>query len=135
MATPLRVFLAELEGSIQVFDPLMKRITAKAGDQIAAEAKRNAPKRTGALRTSIKSQGVKKGVGSISVQVTAGGPSQPHDVDYATYVEEGTSRMAPQPFMRPAVDKVLPDWEKEMAEVVQLLAAGRPARAKGSIRR
>lgn len=37
-----------------------------------------------------------------SVNLVAGGGSLP--VDYATYVELGTSKMAAQPYMRPAID-------------------------------
>lgn len=135
MATPLPIFVAELSTSISIFTPVMTRITSKAGDAVVAHAKKHVAFKTGALMRSIKSHGAKKGLGAITVKVTAGGPSSPHEVGYAGFIEEGTSRMRPQPFMRPAVNKVVPQWEKEVADVAQLLAAGRPARVGGSIRR
>ena len=130
-ATRLPVFIAQLEASIKTYDPVMKRITMKAGDAIVNEARRRAPRDTGALRRSIKSQATKK----LTITVTAGGPSTPRNVDYAQYVELGTSRMAPQPYMRPAVNKIKPQWEQELADVAALLAAGRKGRVSGSIRR
>ena len=135
MATPLPVFLAQLTVSINVFVPVMTRITDKAGDAIVAHAKKHVAKDTRSLMRSIKNHGAKKGLGGITVKVTAGGPSSPKNVDYATFVEEGTSRMAPQPYMRPAVNKVAPQFQKEVADVAALLAAGRPGRVSGSIRR
>lgn len=134
MATKLLVFLVQLEASIAAFDSIMLRITDKAGDALATAAIQNAPRVTGSLRTSIKSHGA-KGLKTIKVNVTAGGPSSPHDVDYATFVEEGTSRMAPRGFMRKAANKVIPLWEKELASATALLAAGRPGRVRGSIAR
>lgn len=135
MATPLPIFLAELTVSVAVFEPVMTRITAKAGDAIEAHAKKHVAFLTGSLMRSIKSHGAKKGLDGITVKITAGGPSSPHDVGYAGFIEEGTSKMAPQPYMRPALNKVKPQWEKEVADVTALLAAGRPGRVSGSIRR
>ena len=89
----------------------MTRITDKAGDAIETHAKKNVAKRTKSLMRSIKNHGAKKGLGGIVVSVTAGGPSSPNEVDYATFVETGTSKMGPQPYMRPAVNKVVPQWE------------------------
>lgn len=139
MATKLLVFLTELQASTKAFRPVVTRITDKAGDAYAAEAIRQAPRITGSLRGSIKSHGA-KGVKTITVNVTAGGPSSPHDVDYAVFVEKGHatrsgSMVPPNPFMRRAGNKIIPQWENELATVVQLLAAGRPGRAAGAIRR
>ena len=131
MATPLRVFILELTASAAALDPVADRITNKYGDRVVADGIKFAPRITGSLRKSIKRQ--RKGLGSISI--TAGGPSSPHDVDYAAYVHDGTVRMAPNPFLRKAVNKNLPKYEKEMADVMALLHAGRPGRVGGSIGR
>lgn len=65
-----------------------------------AEVKRGgmmrAPVDTGNLRSSISGTSVGL-IGEI-------GPT----ADYGKYVEEGTSRMAPQPYMRPALDAATP---------------------------
>jgi HK97 gp10 family phage protein len=84
---------------------------------------------------SIKNHGAKGRGDQVVVRVTAGGPSSPHDVGYATFVEEGTSKMGPQPFMRPAMNKHAPQIVDELADMLELLAAGRPGRISGSIRR
>jgi len=135
MATKLIVFLAELQASIAVFDPVMMRITDKAGDRFVAEARPVARRKTGALRKSIKKHPAKKSLGSLTISVTAGGPSSPHDVDYAVYQELGTARMTGTHFMRKAEKKVTPQWQKELADVAELLAAGRAGKAKGALHR
>lgn len=64
----------------------------------------NAPVDTGALRDSIVR--VEEGEGQISIEVGA---------EYAAYVEHGTSRMAPQPFLQPAIDAA----ESQMGDLLK----------------
>lgn len=66
---------------------------------------------TGALRRSIETRIVASG-DTPTVHVEAGGPSAP----YAVYLENGTSKMAARPFMRPAT-------EKNRAEVMARVSA------------
>jgi HK97 gp10 family phage protein len=135
MATPLPLFIAQLTAAKALIEPVTSRIMDKGGDQIAATAKRNAPFLTGSLMRSIKNHGVKATGSQLTLSVTAGGPSTPHDVDYAVYVHEGTSKMGPRPFLRNAQNKHTPQIQKEIADVVQLLAAGKPGRISGSVKR
>lgn len=65
---------------------------AKA-EVIRSRAEANAPRRTGALAGSIK----KIAAGALRWIVVA-------LVSYAAFVEWGTSRMAAQPYMRPALE-------------------------------
>ncbi len=133
MATPLPLFLVQLTTSAALVGPVGKRITEKFGDRVVHDAKDFVPKDTRSLMRSIKKQ---KGRGlGASLSITAGGPSDPNDVDYAQYVELGTSGRPPSHFMRRAVNKNLPKYEKEMADVMALLHAGRPGRISGSIGR
>lgn len=67
-----------------------------------ALGKVNAPVRTGALRGSITSD-----FGGGPNSNTIRGETGP-TVDYAPYLEHGTSRMAPQPYMNPAADVTEP---------------------------
>lgn len=60
------------------------------GDDVALAARLNAPVDTGALADSIRNDR-----GHVTVEV-----------DYAAYVEYGTSDTPPQPFLRPAADTV-----------------------------
>jgi len=62
------------------------------GENIVADAKAFAPIKTGRLRNSIG-----KTVFGRELEVYA-------EAEYAAYVEYGTSRMRPQPFLRPAFE-------------------------------
>jgi HK97 gp10 family phage protein len=135
MATPLPLFIAQLTAAKALIEPVTSRIMTKGGDQIAATGKKNAPFLTGSLMRSIKNHGVKASGSQLALSVTAGGESSPHDVDYAVYVHEGTSKMGPRPFLRNALNKHTPQIQKEIADVVQLLAAGKPGRISGSVKR
>lgn len=71
---------------------------AKLGNAIAVRMQRLVPKRTWALHDTIATDTQAAG-SKVVTQVGAGGGS----VDYALYVERGTSRMSAQPYMRPAL--------------------------------
>lgn len=80
--------------------PVASAAVAKTALDIEATAKMYAPVDTGALMGSISSD-----VNALSAEI---GPT----VEYGAYVEEGTSRMAPQPYMGPAADQHIPDLER-----------------------
>jgi HK97 gp10 family phage protein len=67
-----------------------------------------APVDTGNLRASIHGS-TQVGPTRVLGEVTAG-------AHYAVYVEQGTSRMAPQPFMRPAQEATTPAWLQAIAQ-------------------
>lgn len=68
------------------------RVVSKTARDIEADAKAIVAVDTGNLKNSIGSD-----IDALSAVV---GPT----ADYGLYVEEGTSRMGPQPYMRPAFD-------------------------------
>jgi HK97 gp10 family phage protein len=71
-----------------------------AGEKLVEYAQRAVPVRTGFLRSSI-GYTVDSGAFTLNFLATA---------LYAMYVEMGTRRMRPEPYMRPALDYVgLPD--------------------------
>ncbi|WP_048680509.1 HK97-gp10 family putative phage morphogenesis protein [Kocuria sp. HSID16901] len=78
---------------------------------IVTEAKTRAPVRTGFLRGSIAV--VPIGRLSVSVGATA---------NYAAYVEQGTSRMAARPYMRPALEKELPVLKSALHGIAGVVA-------------
>ena len=86
-------FLGHIEKWIHLLDHAHKVLESIA-DDVVEDAKHYCPVRTGALRDSIR-----KEVTAEAVNVVAGGGA----VDYAGYVEYGTSKMPAQPYLRPAV--------------------------------
>lgn len=66
---------------------------------------------TGAMRASVSTTVTGDGrFGAIRAEV---GPT----VDYAIFVETGTSRMGPQPFVGPGFDETLPSIEAAVARL------------------
>ena len=84
--------LAGLLGAIATVDGHTKEAASEAAARIEATAKSLAPKLTGALAASITTDPTKTGAEI--------GPT----VRYAPFVEYGTWKDAPQPFMGPAAD-------------------------------
>lgn len=95
----------DLETGAAEVEPKAKLAVAKAGFMVEADAKINAPVDTGTLQGSIAAE-----VDGLAAEVTA-------TTDYADYVEYGTSRMRPQPYMNPALDKNTPVLEKALGAV------------------
>jgi len=113
------VGLTELENKLSNLDEKLSKALAEALDEISEkirdDAKSFAPVDTGALRKSIRTE--KKGKLQVSIVAGGGGIINPHsgrEVDYAGYVEFGTSHMSPQPYMQPAI-------EKNMNEILQIV--------------
>lgn len=75
----------------------------ESGQAIEHRAQENAPVLTGDLRDSIHLVRV----GPMSIKVVA-------DSDHADYVENGTSKMAPEPYMAPAFDAEEPGVAKRV---------------------
>ena len=88
---------------------LIRTATVKTTIDTAADARRNSPVDTGYLRSSIATEYEFSGEG-VTGSVEAG-------ANYAVFVENGTSRMAPQPFLRPAFDKHREKWIRAMEQV------------------
>lgn len=80
---------------------------ANVGAVALTEARNNVPVDTGALKGSLTLEVDKSGDKSSAVVGT--------NLEYAPYVEEGSSRGVPQPFMKPA-KKVA---ESKMSEIMK----------------
>lgn len=83
----------------------LSQALSKTAHDIEADAKVFAPVDTGALKNSISSD-----VAPFHAEI---GPT----VDYAHFVEEGTSRMAPQPYMRPAAERRIPLLRRAVLDI------------------
>lgn len=75
-----------------------------------------APVDTGFLRGSISVEF--RGDGRNGTMEGIWGPA----ADYGAYVEFGTSRQAPQPYIGPAADQIAPDYLAAMAAITDPLA-------------
>lgn len=85
------------------------QVMGKALNDIRAGAANRAPVDTGALRNSITTQVSRSGT-VIRGEV---GPT----ASYGAYVENGTSRMRAQPYLRPATDAVVPGYESALGQI------------------
>jgi HK97 gp10 family phage protein len=75
--------------------PRAAKIVSNYGNMVALTASKNAPVETGALRSSIVSES--KMTEQLTYTVSDG-------VEYGVFQELGTSKMAAQPFMVPAIE-------------------------------
>jgi HK97 gp10 family phage protein len=75
--------------------PKASKIVNNYGNMVTADAAKRAPVETGALMNSLTSES--KMTADLTFTVSDG-------VEYGVYQEFGTSKMAAQPFMRPAIE-------------------------------
>ncbi|MDH5440566.1 MAG: HK97 gp10 family phage protein [Candidatus Bathyarchaeota archaeon] len=84
----------------------------QVADRIVEDAKATVRVDTGSLQRSIRKQHHVSQGHIHSIGVSAGGymvnPKTGRIVDYARYLEYGTSRMPPQPYMTPALEQNRP---------------------------
>lgn len=89
-------------------DGFIEEAQRENATDLQATAFRRAPKRTGFMATHI----VIKKRGPIRYDIVA-------QADYSEFVEKGTSRMAAQPFMQPALVEVKPRAEKRLMDALK----------------
>lgn len=106
-ASELRVLAHQFNTVEARLLPKVRQAVSKTLLDIEADAKILAPVDTGNLQNSISHQVDADGMGG-EVGPTA---------DYGLYVEAGTSRMAPQPYLGPAFDRRAPGLEKALAQL------------------
>uniref|UniRef100_A0A6M3MA63 Putative tail protein n=1 Tax=viral metagenome TaxID=1070528 RepID=A0A6M3MA63_9ZZZZ len=90
------------------FEESMDEALDKTADDARDRAKQLVPVDTRSLQKSIRKERYARPAGNIHYRgIRAGGyivnPKTGRIVDYAAYVEYGTSRQRPQPYMRPAL--------------------------------
>lgn len=98
---------AKLRGEAETLVPRASEVVRKTAFATQGDAQALAPVETGLLQNSITTV-VSNGGLTAHVIATA---------SYAFWVENGTSRMAPQPFMGPATDRNAPLFREAMSQL------------------
>jgi HK97 gp10 family phage protein len=88
-----------IKGSIQGAE----RTVIEACIRVQSQAKALAPVKSGQLRSSVGYKTTNASDGELSVSPNKYEGYVGSNVDYAVYQEFGTRKMAPQPFLRPAI--------------------------------
>lgn len=88
-------------------EALAKKVIKKTAFDVVAGAQALAPVDTGNLKSSIGADTDADGLGF------GAGPT----ANYGYYVEYGTSRMGPQPYMRPAFDRAIEPLPEVLAQI------------------
>lgn len=109
-ASELKSFAADLTKASGRAQHMARQAVAKTAADITADAKVFAPYRTGNLRNSI-GHDITNSDGATEAEI---GPT----AGYGIFLEHGTSRMAPHPFLGPAFDRRAPGFEKAMGQIL-----------------
>lgn len=118
-ASEFRSLAADLGNAPKTLGHLARTVVRKTAKDVEGTAKGLAPVDTGNLKSSIGTSDLRAlgTSGSIEAEIRA-------TANYAIFQEVGTSRMAPQPFMGPAVDKHSGPFEEAMAQIAARAALG-----------
>lgn len=118
MARTLTIKAGSMKGFNNIVRKLQKAVPAAAEETVKASclameatAKEKCPVDTGRLRDSINTR-IEKEDGDITGIVST-------DVEYAGYVEHGTSKMSAKPYMKPAFDEHKKDIENYFIETLK----------------
>lgn len=102
--------LAAIEDASEIIPELSTAVRDTAY-KIERTAKQNAPVDTGRLK------------GSITTELDLGGTNPSAEigtnVEYAPYVEYGTYKMAARPFLNPAYDRHIEEFEENVSRIVR----------------
>lgn len=96
---------ADLSNVAEKIGPEVQKVVRKSILDVTARGKRRAPVDTGFLKSSITPSDLRR-TGQTGVIEAETGPT----ANYGRYVEDGTSRQAPQPYMAPALAEVEPGF-------------------------
>lgn len=110
---------ADLSGAEGRIGPVVKKVVAKITLDVERDAKAAAPVDVGNLKNSIGHSDLRSigSEGSIEAEV---GPT----ADYGVWVELGTSKMAAQPYLGPALDRHQAPFAQAVAAVAAQAALG-----------
>ena len=102
-------FAEDLRGNADTLTRRASQVVRKAALDTMADAKTLAPVDTGNLRNSITTD-ARPGDLRAVVEATA---------SYSAYIEWGTSKMQPQPFMQPAQERNTPGFFEAVSQLAE----------------
>lgn len=102
-----------------LLDDTVEDAVNKGARTIAATAQANVVEDTGGLRDSIHVEPASSGHGEIAYRVIASPTTKPM---YGSFVEFGTRKSAPKPFLTPAYERHKRDVESAIDEAIERLA-------------
>ena len=105
----IRRVAADLTRQAASIRPRASQVVRKVALDTEADAKALAPVDTGNLRSSITTAVQGDGLRAAVVATAS----------YSVFVESGTSRAAPQPFMGPATDRNAPKFREAMGRLAE----------------
>lgn len=111
-----------------IIDSKTSRELDRLAQLILADAVKQAPVLTGALRASGRVRRINKYRRAIEFGGRGTG------VDYASYVEFGTMRTRPQPFLRPALERNKKNIKNGMGKSAQRVFGGAVFNIIGTVR-
>ena len=112
----IRRFERDVEVSSREASKQARNVVRKSTFATEAGGKARAAVLTGFMRNSITSDFIGS---NADVAVGTTGP----EAEYSPYVEHGTSRQAPQPFMGPAADEVEPTFYAALEAIDPMVGA------------
>lgn len=89
----------------------LEKAVLKGALKVEGSAKRRCPVDTGYLRASISHQLLQNGKEPVALVGT--------NVEYAPYIEHGTSKQSPQPYLRPAFEENIAEIQNEIKGAVK----------------
>jgi HK97 gp10 family phage protein len=118
-ASALRTLASSLTEGPRELGQLTRTVVRKTAKDVERTAKGLAPVDTGNLKSSIGTSDLRAmgTSGAIEAEVRA-------TANYSAFVELGTSRMAAQPFMGPALDQHTGPFEEAMAQIAERAVLG-----------
>lgn len=102
---------AKLDESTRSVPRAVRDVIKSGGERVAKAAQRFAPKASGDMADSIKSTMV----GNATMSEAEIGPT----AFYGRFLEHGTAKMAPRPFLGPALDEVSPSIADGIAKAAE----------------
>lgn len=103
---------ADLTKAAEKVGPQAQVVVRKSIRDVQRIGQQKAPRDTGFLASSISTSDLRY-TGSTGVIEAEAGPT----ANYGGFVENGTSRMAPQPYMAPALSAVEPGFIEAIAQL------------------